>query len=277
MFDAFRTRAEAVSAEVHRFPTKSAALDFILGFLRLEGVADVPQSYALWADSPFLKGLEKGQLSERVPGLKFEVTRELAAEAKVGISQMDWAMADTGTLVQDSTQAEQRLVSTLPAIHIALLPDGSNPAGSADSFKEGEARKERLPCHDNRAEPDFRYRARVDHRSSRTGATDRRSRGRAWGDELMAISRKFRRKINKALHSTTLTGALGRFSEAYRISRAQAYEGIDFEALRGKIAEIKSSAASHFDELAEQFKERPRPKGPRCFGPAAPRRSRNTS
>lgn len=122
MFDAFRTRAEAVSAEVHRFPTKSAALDFILGFLRLEGVADVPQSYALWADSPFLKGLEKGQLSERVPGLKFEVTRELAAEAKVGISQMDWAMADTGTLVQDSTQAEQRLVSTLPAIHIALLP-----------------------------------------------------------------------------------------------------------------------------------------------------------
>jgi L-lactate dehydrogenase complex protein LldG len=121
MFDAFKSRAGAVSAEVHRFPTKSAALDFILTFLQGEGVADAPQSYALWADSPFLNGLEKGQLSERVPGLKFEITRELAAEAKVGISQMDWAMANTGALVQDSTQVEQRLVSTLPAIHVALL------------------------------------------------------------------------------------------------------------------------------------------------------------
>jgi len=52
----------------------------------------------------------------------------------------------------------------------------------------------------------------------------------------MAISKEFRKKIDKALHSTTLTGALGRFSEAYRVSRAQAYNGIDFEALREKIA-----------------------------------------
>jgi len=34
---------------------------------------------------------------------------------------MDWGLANTGTLVQDSTRAEQRLVSTLPAIHIALI------------------------------------------------------------------------------------------------------------------------------------------------------------
>src|SRR5208283_2251126 len=162
-----------------------------------------------------------------------------------------------------------------PGIHAARhsyrpAPHGSNPAGSADSFKKGEARKERLPCHDNRAEPDFRYRARVDHRSSRTGATDRRSRGRAWGDELMAISKEFRKKIDKALHSTTLTGALGRFSEAYRVSRAQAYDGIDFEALRGKIAEIKSSAASHFDELAEQFKQQAETKGAKVFRTGSP-------
>jgi iron-sulfur cluster protein len=81
----------------------------------------------------------------------------------------------------------------------------------------------------------------------------------------MAISRKFRKKIDKALHSKTLTGALGRFSEAYRVSRTLAYEGIDFEALREKIAEIKSSAASHFDELAEQFKEQAEAKGAKVF------------
>ena len=121
MFAAFKVKAEAVSAEVHRFATRAEALPFIIGFLKKEGVADAPQSYALWAESPFLKGLDKKQLSKEVPGLKFEVTRELAADSKFGISQMDWALANTGTLVQDSTPVEQRLASTLPVIHIALI------------------------------------------------------------------------------------------------------------------------------------------------------------
>ena len=121
MFAAFKVKAEAVSAEVHRFATRAETLPFILGFLKKEGVADAPKSYAVWADSPFLKGLDKKQLSKEVPGLKFEVTRELAADSKIGISQMDWAMANTGTLVQDSTSVEQRLASTLPIIHIALI------------------------------------------------------------------------------------------------------------------------------------------------------------
>ncbi len=121
IFATFKARAEAVSAEVHRFATKSRAVDFIGGFLRQEGVADAPSSYAVWADGPFLKGLDKAQLSKAVPGLRFEVSRELAAGAKVGISQMDWAIANTGTLVQDSTAVEQRLASTLPMVHVALV------------------------------------------------------------------------------------------------------------------------------------------------------------
>lgn len=121
MFDTFKVKAEAVSAEVHRFSTKAQALSFILGFLSQEGVDDTPQSHALWADSPFLEGLDRARLSEEVPGLKFVVTRELAADAKIGISQVDWAIANTGTLVQDSTPVEQRLVSALPLIHVALI------------------------------------------------------------------------------------------------------------------------------------------------------------
>ena len=45
----------------------------------------------------------------------------MAAAAKVGISQVDWALADTGTLVQNATAIDQRLVSTLPTIHVALI------------------------------------------------------------------------------------------------------------------------------------------------------------
>jgi L-lactate dehydrogenase complex protein LldG len=60
--------------------------------------------------------------------MQFNVSREAAAGARFGISQMQWALADTGSLVQDSTAIDQRLVSTLPSIHIALVPtDGILP------------------------------------------------------------------------------------------------------------------------------------------------------
>ena len=121
VFDTFKLRAEAVSAEVHRFPRKNEALDFILHYLHDAGVSDAPQAYAVWASGPFLDGVDQKQLSAALPGLIFEVNREVSAAAKVGISQLDWAIANTGTLVQDAARVDQRLVSTLPLIHIALI------------------------------------------------------------------------------------------------------------------------------------------------------------
>ena len=67
------------------------------------------------------------------------------------------------------------------------------------------------------------------------------------------MSDSFRQSIQSALHNPNLTGALGKFSEAYRISRAKAYEGVDFEAVRGRSAEVKSYAAQNLEELAEMF------------------------
>jgi L-lactate dehydrogenase complex protein LldG len=129
LFDMFRMRATAVSAEVERVSSKALALEFIVRTLNKEDVADKAGSRALWAAPGFLDAAERAQLQSAVPGLRFEVTRELAAEAKVGISRMDWALANTGTLVQTADAVEQRLVSTLPPLHIAivstqaLLPD----------------------------------------------------------------------------------------------------------------------------------------------------------
>jgi L-lactate dehydrogenase complex protein LldG len=121
MYEQFKARAEGVSAEVYRFETRALALNFIVGFLQREGLADEPQAHALWAESPFLDGIDRQPLTA-VAGLKFQVTQELAADARFGISQMEWALADTGTLVQDSSAIEQRLVSSLPTIHIAIAP-----------------------------------------------------------------------------------------------------------------------------------------------------------
>jgi L-lactate dehydrogenase complex protein LldG len=121
MINLFKTKAEAVGSEVHRFPGKNEAFSFILDFLKREHIAEINGALAVWADCPFLKMIHKDQLSEKMRGLRFDVTRETAAAAKIGISQMDWAIADTGTLAQNATAVEQRLVSTLPEIHIALI------------------------------------------------------------------------------------------------------------------------------------------------------------
>jgi L-lactate dehydrogenase complex protein LldG len=121
LFESFESRARAVSAEVHRFPAKAEALSFILDFVRSAEGGLIQPSFAVWADCPFLRGLDLLGLTEQAPGLAFQVTRGSASTATLGISQMDLAIADTGTLVQDATAVEQRLVSTLPSVHIAIV------------------------------------------------------------------------------------------------------------------------------------------------------------
>ena len=84
------------------------------------------------------------------------------------------------------------------------------------------------------------------------------------------MTTEFKDSIETALHNPNLTGALGRFSEAYRISRAKAYEGIDFEAVRDRIAEVKGKASSRFEELAEQFKANAERRGAKVFRTSDP-------
>lgn len=140
MYEQFKTRAEGVSAEVHRFGTSTEALTFLVNFLRDEGVTDQEGQYCVVADSPFLGTIDKGELAA-ISGVFFEVSKERAAGAKVGISQIDWALADTGTLVQDATAADKRLVSTLPFIHVALIATSGlradMPAWLADVQPDG--------------------------------------------------------------------------------------------------------------------------------------------
>lgn len=122
MYETFRARAEAVSAEVRRFPGEREAAEYVLALLRAEGVSAAPGCHALWADGPFLGGADRAALARDVPGLRFDVTRELAATARVGVSEADFAVADTGTLAQAADAVEGRLVSMLPPLHVALVP-----------------------------------------------------------------------------------------------------------------------------------------------------------
>lgn len=76
---------------------------------------------------------------------------------------------------------------------------------------------------------------------------------------------EFKDKIGQALGNSTLRGALGRFGEFYLTARAKVYEGYDFEVLRDKVAETKAYAASHLDEMLDQFEQAATARGAKVF------------
>ena len=78
---------------------------------------------AVASNAPFLK--ECGIAS--LPGVCSGITdrerlRELCATVDVGITSVDYALADTGTLVMLSSPREARMISLLPPAHIAVVP-----------------------------------------------------------------------------------------------------------------------------------------------------------
>lgn len=121
MYDQFKVIAERIGADVHRFPSKKEAIEALRGLCDKEKVEDKAGSLAVWAACPVL---DQGVQEEfaKIPGVKLTATREDAAAALIGISQVDWALADTGSLVQYASAVDKRIVSMLPEIHVAFLP-----------------------------------------------------------------------------------------------------------------------------------------------------------
>ncbi len=122
MIDLFTIRAEAVGAECRVVANRQQAIDVIVTALQEEGVEDEQGRWAVWADEGLLPPDERQRVLSRAPGVRFDVTRDTAEQALAGISEMDWGVAQTGTLLSDSSSVRRRLASTLPPVHIALLP-----------------------------------------------------------------------------------------------------------------------------------------------------------
>jgi iron-sulfur cluster protein len=85
---------------------------------------------------------------------------------------------------------------------------------------------------------------------------------------------EFKESVHNAVNNANLTGALGKFSEAYKINRAKAYEGIDFEELRGRIADLKAYAAAHQEQLQDLFERNAVARGAKVFRTDDPARVR---
>ncbi len=130
----FREKAVNVGAEVIPCDSVAAAARFIAE--QIDGTLLVP-SFSSGRRFKLKAALKKAGVTVEV-----ENFRHVAAAAEAGITGVNFAIADTGTLVLESTAEDIRLATTLPPKQFALLDpakivaDGIEAVGPLRQFHQ---------------------------------------------------------------------------------------------------------------------------------------------
>ena len=139
LYERFKAKLEGVSGECYRVGTASEAGELICNVMLEKGIKNVALLKA-----PIL---DKGNLTYQIQGAGIKVYtdhfREVTPTADAGITQVNYAIAESGTLVQADADANvnQRLCSTLVPIHIALV----STSALITTLKETMAKLHQLP------------------------------------------------------------------------------------------------------------------------------------
>ncbi|WP_305043141.1 LutC/YkgG family protein [Geoalkalibacter sp.] len=113
LLQAFREAAIRVGAQVKFFSQAQEAAAYI---------SDQAGGLILVPPSPALERLDlAGALRKRGCDLASRDFRVVAPQAPAGVSGANFAIADTGTIVLESTDEATRLATTLPERHFVLL------------------------------------------------------------------------------------------------------------------------------------------------------------
>ncbi len=127
LIDLFSTQAENVGAEVVTVDSVSAAARFIAE--TMSGTLLVPQF------STARRFKLKAALKKAGVTIASDRFREVAAAAEAGITGVNFAIADTGTLILESTAEDIRLATTLPPKQFAILDPGKIVADGIAAVK----------------------------------------------------------------------------------------------------------------------------------------------
>ncbi len=142
----------AVGGKGERVRGVEAARQFIASFL----AASSPNSVLRWRH-PLLERLELDRLlaESRIEIQGWEALETMAAEerwpsafaAGLGITSVDWAVAETGTLALCSRPGQGRVVSLLPPTYLAVIEPGQIVPDLFDLFERLEREKHDLPSN----------------------------------------------------------------------------------------------------------------------------------
>ncbi|MBL8695265.1 MAG: lactate utilization protein [Planctomycetes bacterium] len=113
--DLFVRSLEAVSGRVHRVRSVERAVRAVSSILEETGAHELALS-----DGALTQQIAR-KLSSAVATFDGSADRTRCLRAPAGISDAQWGIAETGTLVLESDAERHRLVSLLCPLHIALL------------------------------------------------------------------------------------------------------------------------------------------------------------
>lgn len=114
LYELFKVKAEAVAANVYRVKDLKEAGALLSTLVEESGANKIAAASSAMVN----QCLEYATL--KVPAYTEDI-RKHAEDAHVGLSELDMAVADIGSLQQDCTDVNKRLVSMLPNVHIALV------------------------------------------------------------------------------------------------------------------------------------------------------------
>jgi len=137
LYKRFKTKLEVVAGECYRVNTAIEAGELVCKVLHEKGI----QNVALLDASISKKGDFANLIEKKGITVYIDHFREVTPEAQAGITQVNYAIAELGTLVQADANVDQRLCSTLIPIHIALV----STASLIPSLKETMATIHGLP------------------------------------------------------------------------------------------------------------------------------------
>lgn len=112
----FAESLAGINTSVYR-ANSEGVLEFVTGFIRERGA----ESFSIW-ETEYLKSLGiAGSLEDGGLALAPAEDKAAIANSGVGITEADYALADTGSLVLISSPDKPRGVSLIPPVHLAIV------------------------------------------------------------------------------------------------------------------------------------------------------------
>lgn len=117
LFKSFKEKAEALTVKVIRVATKEEAEKAIVAEMKEFNVKNAASAPLTLVNNHMLKEVAQ---KEGI-NLCLDLNKDKIEQADFGVSEFDIGIAELGTVVQDAQSVHERLVSTLPPTHLAIV------------------------------------------------------------------------------------------------------------------------------------------------------------